>query len=109
MSPAGNDARFAWRVAGEDDDAWEEIEALDAYAAAKAVAELHDREDRAIIRTGRSPIFEIRLVEDRRTALARRFCPIGEASTFWSVTGEAVPTYYPHQVAAPGAGASACT
>jgi hypothetical protein len=74
--------RFEWRHLDQwtRDEDWQEVQAHDAWLAAKAGADRYDSEDRHMIMSGACHMFEVR-DEDGKT-------------TRWIVHAEACPIYY---------------
>ena len=62
------------------DEDWQEVQAHDAWLAAKAGADQYDQEDRYMIRSGEPHVFEVRDADG--------------VVTKWVVRGEAEPMYY---------------
>ena len=78
---------FEWRHVDKDTrgDDWHETRALDEWMAAKAAADQWDSEDRRMIMSGASHVFEVRDAHGK--------------VTLWSVWGEAQPYYYATPIA----------
>ncbi len=77
---------FAWRLAGPDVSAWDEVRALTHASAAEAAAALIARAF-AIPPRGSSMTIELKLLSDERPSVMRRTMPIASSLTRWTIGG----------------------